>query len=275
MCTGTPKRIETSIRLHRGCDPRTVGILLATRLDEPDRLAPGSVVDAFCAAVEAGFFGLAAVSDRRHQIAVLRGESVMADLFEATFSRLSPRAFAVLFRMATHSVPGLTRLEIHEQNRDERTLLFRSFERDTEATLREIEWDLHFAPSESLSLELRFRDAPSDAIAAKVAHRIRVFCDVVNLEAYSPPDNEPSTAVLRYVGPGGPRELVAEFEALKCGYDAFEALFGALEEIHEHHPIERVAIPYRADPKGRRGRPTPGAGARSPSVESRGANAHV
>lgn len=249
-------------------------MLLATRLEEPDRLAPGCVVDAFLAAAEAGLFGRTAVSNRSHRIAVLRGDGVMADLFEATFSRVPPRAFAVLASMAKASVPGLAGLEIQEQHRDERTLLVRRFEQDSEATLLDVEWAIAFAASESSCLVVRFRESPSAEIAARTAHLLRVWSDVVNLGAYAPPDNASPRAALKFVGPGEPQEIVADFAALACAYDAFEALFEGLDTIHEEHAIERVAIPYRLGETSQPDCVAPRAASRLAQLDSRGADAH-
>lgn len=231
-------------------------------------------MEAFLAAVEAGVFGQTTVSDRSHQIAVLRGEGLMVDVFHATFSRLPPPAFSVLARMATRAVPGIARIEIHEQHKDERTLLVRGFERDTEATILDLEWEISFASTDSSCLVVRFRECPAGDVVERTARLMRIWGEVVKLGAYPPPDNGPSSATLHYVGPGAPEEIVAEFEALACAYDAFEALFEALDAIHEQQPIERVVIPYRVGGPSRVNPTVSDVASRPSRVDPSGADAH-
>lgn len=238
---------QTTIRLHRGVEPRTVRTLVETRLEEPDRLALGFTVNAFLAAVAGGLFGRGGVSNRSHRIEVRRESGVMVDLFEATFSRVAPQVFGALVRMIGASVPGVTRIEIHELQRDERTLLVRAFEEDTEATILHVDWQIGFASTRSSSLVVRFSGPPSYKIAERTARVVRAWSEIVSLGAYPPSGLAPPRAVLQYVGPGEPEEIVFDFAALACAYDAFEVLFEALDGIHQEQPIEKVSIPYRPE----------------------------
>lgn len=238
---------EISIRLHRGVEPRVVRVVVETGLEEPDRLALGMTLHAFLAALESGLFGRGAVSNRSHRIEVRRESGVMVDLFEATFSRVAPQVFGALARMIGSSVPGVRRIEIQELHRDERTLLVRAFEEDTEATILNVDWQIGFASTVSAGLVVRFREPPSYAIAEKTSRVVRVWSEMVSLGAYPPSGLAPPRAVLQYVGPGEPEEVVFDFAALACAYDAFEVLFEALDGIHQEQPIEKVSIPYRPE----------------------------
>lgn len=177
----------------------------------------------------------------------------MADVFRVTFSALAPPAFAALAGMVSASVPGVVRLEIHEQHCDERTLVVRTIERDTEATILDVEWEIAFAALEESRLVVRFREAPESTTLEKMSCLLRTWIETVSLGAFAPPGDGCSAAVLRQLAPGDAQEVVAELEHLACAYEAFEALFQALEGLNEEHAIERVQVPcptrgFRPDP---------------------------
>lgn len=255
MCTGVEKRITTVVRLHRGVAPRTVRITVETRLDEPDRIALGLVIDAFFEAVETGFFGPCRAARRRHGIEVRREGGVMADVFEVSLSKCRAEMFTALVEMVRSSVPGVASVEVRETDKDERTLLVCSLERDADATILDVEWEIDFVSPASAHLVVRFAQPPARQTSERTSRIVRVWSELVQLGAYPPPDGGCPRAVLQYAGPGSSEELLFDFAALACGYDAFEALFQALDAVHEEQQaIERVSIPYRQNGDRRSGR---------------------
>ena len=244
-CTCAKKKLETSIRLRRGWDPRALRVLIASPLEEPDRIAPARVFDAFLAAAEEGLFGGTVVSDVARETRLFREHGLMTDVLWVTFSALPPSSFAPLVHMVAASVPGAVRLEIHEQHRDERTLVARALERDTEPTLLDVDWEIAFAPSEPARIVVRFREPPSTAILERLSRLLRVWIEAVSLGAFPPSGGGGAAAMLRQLAPGDAQEVVAEFDRLECAYDAFEALFDALDRLHQQHAIEHVVVPCR------------------------------
>lgn len=242
----THYHIKTVLRLQRGIAPRKVRITIETRLEEPDRIALGLVLGAFFEAAETGIFGPARVPRWHHEIEVRRPRGVIADVCEANVTSCRPGFFAALVDMVKASVPGVTSMEIRESDRDERTLVVRHLERDTEATILDVDWRIDFAASAPSHLVVRFVEPPTPQTAEKTARIVRRWSGLLQLGAYPPPDQGCSRAVLQYAGPGAAEELLFDFAALTCGYDAFEALFEALDAVHEQQQaIERVSIPMK------------------------------
>lgn len=268
MRTSDHHELNIVVRLQRGVVPRRIRIAVETRLAEPDRIALGLAVGAFFEAVEAGFFGPCRVSDREHRIEVRREGGVMADLFEASFSKCRAEMFAVLVGMTKASVPGVVSIDVREPEKDERTLVHHSLDREADATIPDLDFRIEMAASSRLVV--RFVEAPTQATTGMTARIVRLWSELVHLGGYPPPDLGCSRAVLQHVGPGEAEELVFDFAALSCGYDAYEALFLALDAIHERQAIERVSIPYRPDGHRRSDRTTPPKSARSRNLESRG-----
>ena len=273
MCICHARKFETLVRLRRGADPRTVRIVLATRLDEPDRLAPRRVVDAFFQAVDVGLFGPSKITDRLSRTEVVRSYGVMSDIFEATFLRAPPGMFAPLARMAAVSVPGVVRFELRELNRDERTLLVTGFDPEEEATILDVEWQIDFGSTDATSLRVCFEDEPTVEVQKRLGEVLRAWAELVELGAWSPSGDPPAEAALTLLMPRGV-ELVAEFASLACGYGAFEALFAALNELHEQQAIRKVVIPYRVDVRGDRPRARSDRLLPSPSCHVPPADAH-
>lgn len=260
MRTREPTQIRTVIRLRRGAIPRAARITVETRLEEPDRIALSIAVGAFFEAVATGVFGPCLVLSRDHRIEVRKDRGVMADVFDASLSRCRCEMFAALLEMLKTSVPGIVSIEIREPDADERALLVRSLEREADATILDVDWKIDFAAGPSSHLVVRFVEPPAPEVTERTARIVRLWSELVHLGAYPPPDRGCSRAVLTHVGPGAAEELLFDFAALACGYDAFETLFQGLDGVHERQALDRVSIPYRTDGGRRLDRSTPAPG---------------
>jgi len=241
MRTPASKLLSTSIRLRRGTVPRAVRVLIATPLDEPDRFPPRNVIDAFVAGVDAGLFGPGTVTERATTVQIHPEHGLCSDVLDARFSAISPAAFAAVPRMVRASVPAARHVEIHELHADERVLVVRALDSDTEATILDVDWEIALPSSEIPCLHVELGSAPPPAVAERLLALFRTWTDVVALGAFPPADGTPPAAVLSETRAEG-NAVVARFGALRCGYGAFEAMFEALNRIHDEHPIARVSF---------------------------------
>lgn len=243
MSTARPRpRLETSVRLRRGVLERRLRVAILSPMSEPDRIAPQRVLDAFVAGVNAGLFGRAAVATSARDVRLLADHGLVSDVLDAKIAGMPAHKLSALPVMVRASVRGAVRLEVHEDAPDERILLVRSLDRDTDATIVDIAWQLSFEPAEAPCLSVTFADEPPEDAVQRTTHVLSVWAEIVGLGAFPPVDGAAPGLVLREIAVRGPREVVACFEQLSCGYDAFEALFGALNRIHEEAPIERLTI---------------------------------
>lgn len=237
--------LETSVRLRRGAPERRLRVAIWSAMDEPDRIAPRRVLDAFVAGVGAGLFGGAASLHHASGVRLAADRGLVGDVLDARIAGIQTHGLSVLPAMVRSSVRGAVRLEVHEHAFDDRVLLVRSLERDAEATIVDIDWQLAFEPADAPCLSVRFAEEPPVEVARQATHVLSTWTELVVLGAFPPTDGTPPRAVPCQTGMRGPREAVACFERLWCGYDAFEALFGALNRIHEEAPIERLSIADR------------------------------
>lgn len=224
---------------------RRLRVAILSPMSEPDRIAPRRVLDAFLAGVHAGLFGRAAIVASKRDVRLRAEHGLVSDVLDARIAGMQAHKLSALPVMVRASVGSALRLEVHEDAADERVLLVRSLDRDTEATMVDISWPLSFQPAEAPCLSVTFVDEPPAGAVQRTRDVLSVWTELVELGAFPPADGTPARLVLREIAVRGPREVVACFERLSCGYDAFEALFGALNQIHEEAPIERLVVAER------------------------------
>jgi hypothetical protein len=231
----------TSVRLRRGKVARTVRVAITTPLTEPDRLAPGKVLDTFIAGVKAGLLGPGTLTEHTRSIVLRPEHGVCADVLEARFSAITPQAFAVLPAMVESSVPGARRVEVHELYDDERVLVVRTLEPDPEATLLSVDWEIALPAGQVPCVRVELVDAASPQIVLRVEQLLHDWAELIRLGAFRPTDGT-APAAERMDVLAEQRALTATFGALRCGYGGFEALFEALDRIHTEQPIARLSF---------------------------------
>ncbi len=231
----------TSVRLRRGTVARTVRVAITTPLTEQDRIAPGNVLDAFVAAVNAGLLGPGTIAAQTRTVQLRPEHGLCADVLEARFSAIAPAAFAVLPAMVARSVPGARCVEIHELHDDERVLVVRRFKPDTEATILAVDWEITLLAGDVPCLRVEMVEPPSPVLAARFEQLLRDWATLLQLGAFPPPDGTVPAAALVGVTIED-REVIATLAQLCCGYGGFEALFEALDRIHAEQPIVRLSF---------------------------------
>lgn len=231
----------TSVRQRRGTVARTVRIAITTPLTEQDRIAPGNVLDAFVAGVNAGLLGPGTVAVQTRSVQLRPEHGLCADVLEARFSAIAPSAFAVLPAMVALSVPGARCVEIHELHDDERVLVVRRLVPDTEATILAVDWEITLLAGDAPCLRVEMVEPPSPALTARFEQLLRDWATLIQLGAFPPPDGTVPAAELVGVRIED-REVTASLAQLRCGYGGFEALFEALDKVHAEQPIVRLCF---------------------------------
>ena len=232
--------MDTFVRLRRGAVSREVRISISTPLDEPDRIAPRRVLEAFLAGVETGLFGRARVTGERLSVRIHREAGVVVDTLEAGFSSIAPEAFSVLPSMVGLSVPGARRMDLREIYDDERVLTVRTLERDPEATILDVDWEISLPTSAVPFVVVEFREGAGPEAFVRLEHLFRAWAEAVALGAFPPADGSAQAATLREIVRSGDSAISARFEHLACGYDAFEALFEGVDRVHRDQPVVRL-----------------------------------
>jgi len=217
-------------------------IALTTRLDGAHPAAASRVFEAFARGVDALLTRPEKVRLTSATVNSHQDRGLFVETWEALFPRTPPSAFAMLARMAAASVPGATRLEIHERA-DVRTLLVRSLEPDSEATILDVPWQIAFVGAPDSAVRIVFAEAMNAETVHGVAQVLQAWADVLALGGFPGGDGQPcSRGRVSGVDAAGERELVLRFDRITCGYDAWEALFEALAPVYEVAAIERVEI---------------------------------
>lgn len=230
------------VRLRCGKDPRKIRIALFSRLEEPDRIAPLRVLDAFVGAADCGLLGSARLLDPQHSVKVLAEHGVVTDVLTGTLLRASPTDLLVLPHMARASVPGISGLEILEEHRDERTLVVRTLGPDVEATIQELDFQIGFEQVASPSIRIGFQAPPETPAIGQTTRALKAWAELLALGAFPPADGSPPAGRLLELTARDRLEISARFDRLGCGYAAFESLFAALDLVHERAPLTKVTI---------------------------------
>lgn len=231
-----------SVRLRRGRDPRKVRVGIYSSMDEPDRIAPTRVLDAFAAGVEAGLFGRATIADPALGVKLMPEHRIVADILTGTLSWMSPPSFGVLLDMVKLSVPGIAGLEILEDHPNERVLIVRTIEPEAEATILDVDWRISFNAAGDAGVAARFLEPPAPPTLGRATRLLRAWAELITLGAYPAPDLRPSAARLLEVTARDELDLLARFDRIACGYSAFEALFAAFDRLHEDAPLQSLEV---------------------------------
>lgn len=249
--------METLVRLRRGKAPRRVHIAIAVRSGDAEPGAACRAFDTF-----ARFLDAARCDNQRVRVGRATTEphddhGLLVEAWEATFPKTRPEAFAVLARLVRCSVPGARCLEIRE-HAPEPALVVRAFEPDTEATLLDLPWQLAFAAAGEPAVRLVLSEPHGPDAAERARTALRLWADVLSLGGFPGGEGHLGSAgTVVDVEPAGERELVARLEGVRCGHDAWEALFEVLLPVHEHAAIEQLEIRAGTFEPARKGGPFP------------------
>ena len=234
--------METMVRLRRGTIPRTVSIALSARLAGADPDAASRAFEVFTSSIDAGLSGREKVRLASATVHDHPQQGLYVETWVAWFPRLSPGAFVTLARTLASSVPGARRLEIREQA-DERLLLFQSFDRDIEATIADVPWQITFVRAAQAAVRIVFAEPIAAATAERAAAVLQAWADVLAFGGFAGVDGAAgSTGRVSKVDATAERELVLGFEGVACAHDAWEALFEALLPVADQALIELVEI---------------------------------
>ena len=231
-----------TVRLRRGRDTRNMRIGIYSNMDEPDRIAPGRVLDAFVAAVETGLFGSAVIEEPKIEVRLIPEHRLVADLLTARVRRMSPPDFRVVLDMARASVPGIAGLEILEGHDDERVLIVRDIAPEAEATILDVDFGIQFSSGGSPSVTVRFAESPTPTQLGRATRLLRAWADLITLGAFPPADGRRAVSRLLEITSRDDLDLFARFDRLLCGHAAFEALFAAFDKLHEDAPIVSLEV---------------------------------
>jgi len=219
-----------------------VSIALTRRLDRAEPEASSRAFEVFARGIDAGASPREKVCLTSATVNAHEEHGLFVETWKGTFPRTSPGAFAVFARLAATSVPGAKRLEIWE-HADERALVVRSFDRDTEATIVDVPWHIAFVQAPQAAVRIVFVEPITATTADRAAVALQAWADVLALGGFPGIQGVAvSTGLLSGVDATAERELLLRFERLACGYDVWEALFEALVPVDQEASIERVEI---------------------------------
>lgn len=234
--------METMVRLRRGTRPRTVTIAVIASLVEAVPDAASRAFEVFTRGLDAGLSAADRVRVESASVIEHEQHGLFVETWVAAFPRVSPGAFAILERMAAASIPGVRRLEIREQA-DERLLLVRSFERDDEATIAEVPWQVAFVRAPEAEVRIEFAEPLTPPTVKLAATVLQAWADVLAFGGFAGPDGlGASSGIVSRVDASGERELALGFAGIACGHDAWEALFEGLLPVSEQAAIRLVEI---------------------------------
>ncbi len=242
MSLTTSNVFPAVVRLRPGRQQRNLHVSIFSDLEEPDRIAPPLVLEAFVNGVEEGLFGNVTITGAKRAVKVLPEQGLTVDTLTACLSGLAPEALVVLPNMVRSSVRGLKRLEILEDHPNERALVVRTLLADAEATIADLDFPVALNKDAGPHVQVVFLEVPTDAAIERFEGLVQAWVRLVRLGAYPPPGEKVGGAEWVETTVPAPEVRLVRFEGFVGGVAAYEALLGALGEFSEEVPIAHVTV---------------------------------